>query len=206
MRKRQLILPAFLSIAGAGCARTESIADAAGRMPSLETLSSVHLGMRAYALRRARPRVVAAPYFGFRERVGSTEIWYEVPGSVQDGEGPPLWASLQSVVATEHIDDTTNVFAGWQRAVERGSLRMRADPACYTLSSPDRAAWLAIWSRPQAEVFVAAQKTRRDSTAGTTSGTLSTGVARPGHALSRAVFAPQTSRPCPELVAHRPGN
>lgn len=85
---------------------------------------------------------------------------HEVPGSVQDGEAPPLWSPLQSVVATEHIDDATNVFAVWQGAVERGSLRMRADPACYTLSSPDRAAWLAIWSRPQAEVFVAAQTTR----------------------------------------------
>lgn len=195
----------LVAIAAAACMRSESVADVAGHVPPLEALSNVRLGMRAYALRRARPRAVAAPYLGFRERAGSYEIWYEVPGSVQDGEAPPLWAPLQSVTVWERLDDAKNVFTLWQMAVRRAAVSLGAGPVCYALSSPARTAWLAVWPRRNDEVFVAGQMTREDSTPGVVSGTLTTGVARAGHALSRAVFSANMVRPCGELVtAGRP--
>ena len=96
-----------ISCAVLGCGK--SVADQAARIPPLDQLSNVRLGMLAYSLRHARPNAVAAPYFGFRERVGSIELLYEVPGSNQDGEAPPGWERLQSVVATEAFGGDANV-------------------------------------------------------------------------------------------------
>ena len=194
----RLILFLILAIAASGC--TQSIAEDAGRLPPLDQLSDVRLGMRAYALRRARPNAVAVPYFGFREQVGSIELMYEVPGSMQDGEAPPWWEPLQSVVATERFGTDANVFAVWQAAVRHAAINIGTRPTCYSLGTPGRQGWLALWSRGHADVFVIGQIINDDSRPGSTSNAVATGVARTRRALSRTVFAPRTARECDELL------
>jgi hypothetical protein len=180
-----------------GC--SESIAAEAGRLPTLGQLSNVHLGMRAYALRRARPKAEAAPYFGFREEIGSIDVMYEVPGSVQDGQAPPWWEALESVVAVEHFAGSADVRALWQKAAGLAAKSIEGLPKCYALESPDRDGWLAIWSRGSDEVFVAGQVTMT-ATHGVTSGTIVTGVGRTGRGLGRGAFPPSMIRPCAGLL------
>jgi len=193
-----LILFAALALSTAAC--SESIADEAGRLPPLDQLSNAHLGMRAYALRRARPNAAAAPCFGFTERIGPIELQYEVPGSVQDGQAPPRWERLQSVVATERLASHANVFALWQTAVRRAAITIESSPTCYTLSSLRRTGWLALWQRHTADVFVIGQIIVDNSISDSTSRSLATGVAQTGRALNRTAFAPRTARPCSELL------
>lgn len=197
--KTQLIRFALVAFFTVGC--SESVADKAARLPPLDGLSTVHLGMRAYALRRARPGAVAAPYYGFRETVGAVELMYQVPGSVQDGEAPPWWEPLESVVAMERFEHNPNIFALWQTAVRRAAMSIGARPTCYALRSPDREAWLVTWPRGSAELFVAAQTTTSSASV-PNSGTIATGVARNGHGLDRAIFAPSTVRTCDGLIIH----
>ena len=187
----------LLAFAVVGC--SQSIADHTGRIPPLNELSNVHLGMRAYSLRRARPNAVASPYFGFRERVGSGEFMYEVPGSVEDGQAPPWWEPLQSVVVMERFDRNANVRALWQTSVKRIAASIGAPPKCYAFSTADREGWLATWPRGNDELFVAGQTTVHSADE-SFSGTIATGVARQGHGLGRVLFAPSTLRPCNGLI------
>ena len=151
---------------GSACNRTPSVAEMAEGALPLAALSGVTLGMRASTLTSKRREAVAAPYSGFRESIGRYSVLYEVPGSVQDGQAPPPWERLASVIASEHLPSPDSTFRRWRGELTRIRSIRRSPARCFGVVTAIRADSGAVWSARGAEFFVFAHAiapTDRDS-------------------------------------------
>jgi hypothetical protein len=176
---------AFLVVL-AGCKRDLPVTDVAAGIPPLSELTGVRLGMRADELRRLRPAARIASYYGYTEELPHSHIGYEVPGSVQDGEGPPDGAHLESVTATDSLAATPEPVLQWEAKVRAVTEVTGTAPTCYELHWPQATAWMAVWRRGGGELSVLGHPAIEQPRGAATPPGLRVGVVRRGQAVDHA--------------------
>jgi hypothetical protein len=196
---RQVVQVSLVLLASIACQRDVPVATTAGVTP-LSDLAGVRLGMRASELTTLRPRARTESYYGYREALGDREVWYDVPGSLQDGQAPPPSARLRSVTVSESVAVGAAPYTHWLAEVRRVTAAVRATPSCYDVRWPTATAWLAVWVRPSSDVFVLGQPEVRQTRGDPVPAALRLGIARRGHG-TRSAYGPVTARPCGQISA-----
>lgn len=176
---------AFLLVL-AGCKRDLPVTGVAAGIPPLNELTGVRLGMRADELRRLRPAARIASYYGYTEELPHSHLGYEVPGSVQDGVGPPDGAHLESVTASDSLADSPEPFLQWKAKVREVTGVTGSAPTCYELHWPRATAWMAVWRRGGGELFVLGQPAIEQPRGELTPPGLRIAVVRRGRAVANA--------------------
>jgi hypothetical protein len=187
MKRRAVVLIA-MTLALSGCRRTIPVTEVAAGVPPFDQLEGVQLEMRAWRLVR-RPNVVPAPYYGFSEQLGQFTIRYEVAGSLDDDQAPPLYSRVLSVVVDQSLPNDSVPIARWQTEVKRLSQSVGTRPECHYQTSP-RTGWTAVWSRSTADLFVRGIAAGAVQGMGLMPASIRVGVARRGSALRIGAHTP----------------
>jgi hypothetical protein len=138
-------------------ARLTEVATAARGAPPFDSLSGVWLGMRADELLERRPRVQVSGYHGYRERIGTHDVSYRIPGSMSEEQAPPRRARLEAVVASRQLPESSDAAASWRAGIADLRTRLGEPTDCFRLAWPVGEAWLAVWRRGDADVYFLGQ-------------------------------------------------
>jgi hypothetical protein len=112
-----------------------SVAEAAGGVAPLGTLSGVYLGMTARALARVRPAARPVGYTGYGEDVSGFHVAYEIPGSYSEEQVVSPRARVLGVSAGRIVAGIDSGMIEWRRNLRTASMKLKSLPLCFRVAT-----------------------------------------------------------------------
>lgn len=142
-----------LAVVAAACAGDAQPLSELAPVPPFDGMSDISIGMRAGELLRASPNLELADYVGYREDAEGYRVWYEIPGSMSEGQAPSPGRRLDAVRVELIPPEDSSASDVWTTRLADVTSRLGPPGSCVVTSDRRLRSRAAVWDLTDAAVL-----------------------------------------------------